>query len=113
MLLQVEHTRPLDTFLRMQISGIHITLVVRFIKDMTYLMEQLARSVELSMAAAPEWSVPDAPTNKMEGTTGCFLLEVDLSDFTIDIPRCSWSRDFYSICGARVGLVLSSYYTLF
>ncbi|CAD7705163.1 unnamed protein product [Ostreobium quekettii] len=96
---------PLDTFVRVKISDIHISLVVRFLKDIMHLVKRLEAT-----AHSPGWTsvAPTTPSVQPPCSEGCLLMEVELLNFRLEIPRCSWSTEFYSICGNKAIVVFPS-----
>lgn len=81
--------------LRVTCSRVRMAVISRFLKDMQYFVNLTILDY---LTSSPEASTV--------GDSDPFVMEIDLFDFRLILPRNSWSFDFFTLDGSKVRFTL-------
>ncbi|DBA93880.1 TPA: hypothetical protein ACH3X3_013925 [Trebouxia sp. C0006] len=92
-----------QTVFKVEADSLHLTLVGRFVYDVMHFVTE-AREIASVLSTPSPAAVPD--TQQQPADSYRPITEVVLTNLRVDVPRCSWSPEMYTLSCAQARLLL-------
>ncbi|KAL0042783.1 hypothetical protein WJX79_011021 [Trebouxia sp. C0005] len=92
-----------QTVFKVEADSLHLTLVGRFVYDVMHFVTE-AREIASVLSTPSPAALPD--TLQQPADSYRPITEVVLTNLRVDVPRCSWSPEMYTLSCAQARLLL-------